>query len=217
METPLVLPVLEATELRVLGSLIEKSKTTPDYYPMTLLALTSACNQKSSRNPVVHYAEETVLEALNGLRKKGLVATATGGSSRAVKYKHNLTLVFPLLPPEAAVLCILILRGSQTAGELNANSGRLYEFDSLEEVQNVLEKLASSEPAFVQQLPRRPGRKEVRYIHLLGAVPDTDTEETDTQVSASDKLSLETRLSALEQELKELKQVVEDLRKEWLG
>src|SRR6187401_706384 len=129
-----MIPHLTPPEIRVLGSLMEKSKTTPDYYPMTLNALTAACNQKTSRSPVVEYDEETVVEALNSLKGQSLVATAIGGGSRVVKYKHNFTTVYDISPEELSILCLLMLRGPQTPGELNTNSARLYEFKSLEEV-----------------------------------------------------------------------------------
>src|ERR1700710_2355657 len=143
MDQPQALPILDAAELRVLGSLMEKSKTTPDYYPMTINGLTAACNQKTSRKPVVQYDEETVVLTINSLKKRGLVSTATGGSSRAVKYKHNFAIMFPVVPSEVALICLLMLRGPQTPGELNTNSGRLYEFESLDDVQEALEKLSS--------------------------------------------------------------------------
>src|ERR1700742_1407408 len=165
------LPVLDDTELRVLGSLMEKSRTTPDYYPMTVNSLIAACNQKTSRNPVVQYNEETVVLALNTLKRRGLVSKATGGTDRVVKYKHNFAIVFPVIPAEVAIICLLILRGPQTPGELNTNSGRLYEFESIEEVQGFLEKLLANEPPYLMQLPKRAGQKEARYCHLLG-VPD---------------------------------------------
>ena len=157
MDAPITLPVLDAVELRVLGSLMEKSKTTPDYYPMTINSLTLACNQKTSRKPVVQYDEDTVAQALNTLKRRGLISTATGGSIRSVKYKHNFAIVFPVLPAEVALIALLILRGPQTPGELNTNSGRMHEFESIEEVQQVLERLSSPEMPFLVQLPRRPG------------------------------------------------------------
>src|SRR5476651_1348502 len=165
MDSPITLPVLGAEELRVLGSLMEKSKTTPDYYPITINSLTLACNQKSSRKPVVQYDEDTVAQALNTLKKRGLISTATGGSIRSVKYKHNFAIVFPLIPSELAILCLLMLRGPQTPGEINTNAGRLYEFDSIEEVQEMLDKLASGDMPYLVQLPKRPGQKEARYAH----------------------------------------------------
>src|ERR1700761_5577042 len=154
MDSPQTLPVLDAIELRVLGSLMEKSKTTPDYYPMTLNGLAAACNQKTSRKRVVQYDEGTIMEALNMLKKRGLVSTATGGSSRVVKFKHNFAVVYPLIPSELAILCLLMLRGPLTPGELNTNSGRFYEFETIEEVQEVLEKLADPAMPYVRQLPR---------------------------------------------------------------
>jgi uncharacterized protein YceH (UPF0502 family) len=153
------LPDLSAEEQRVLGALIEKSRTTPDYYPMTLNSLTAACNQKSSRNPVVNYDEETITLTLNQLKIKGLISTATGGSSRATKYKHNLAIVYPLVPSELAIICLLLLRGPLTPGEINSNSGRLYEFESIEEVLEQLQKLSDEEPAFVKQLEKKLVRK----------------------------------------------------------
>ena len=123
------LPVLDAAEVRVLGALIEKSKATPEYYPMTINSLVAACNQKSSRKPVVSYDEDTVAQALNILKKRGLISTATGGSIRSIKYKHNFAVVFPVLPSEVAVMCLLMLRGPLTPGEINSNSGRLHEFN----------------------------------------------------------------------------------------
>jgi len=214
MDTPQTLPVLNDTELRVLGSLMEKSKTTPDYYPMTLNGLTAACNQKTSRNPVVDYDENTVMLALDTLKRKGLISTATGGSSRATKYKHNFGIVFPVVPAEVAVICLLILRGPQTPGEINTNSGRLYEFDDLDEVNTMLEKLASGDMPYVQQMPKRPGQKEVRYRHLLGGtVPEDDV--TDEPVRRSSPASaLEERLTKVETELAELKDAFDKLMKE---
>jgi hypothetical protein len=213
MDTPQTLPVLTDIELRVLGSLMEKSKTTPDYYPMTVNALTAACNQKTARRPVVDFDENTVILALDTLKRKGLISTATGGSSRAIKYKHNFGIVFPVVPAEVAVICLLILRGPQTPGEINTNSGRLYEFKDLDEVQAMLEKLATDDTPFVLQLPKRPGQKEVRYRHLLGGtiVDDDILDEPNRRSNASE---LEERLSRVETELAELKEAFDKLMKE---
>jgi uncharacterized protein YceH (UPF0502 family) len=204
------LPDLSAEEQRILGALIEKSRTTPDYYPMTLNSLTAACNQKSSRNPVVNYDEETVTLTLNQLKIKGLISTATGGSSRATKYKHNLAIVYPLLPSELAIICLLLLRGPLTPGEINSNSGRLYEFESIEEVLEQLQKLSDDEPAFVKQLPKKPGQKEARFIHLLGEQAETTNEpETETHAAPPlDTTALENRIEKLELEVEELKELV---------
>ena len=217
MDSAITIPVLSAEELRVLGALMEKSKTTPDYYPMTLNSLTIACNQKSSRKPVVDYDEGTVVEALNSLKKKGLISTATGGSIRAVKYKHNFAIVFPVVPAELALICLLILRGPLTPGELNSNSGRLYEFESLEEVQTVLEKLARPEMQFVQQLPRRSGQKEVRYAHLLGGEVVFEEEELSQEPARRSVGELEARVAQLEQDYLVLKEAFDKLMKELMG
>jgi len=205
-ETTKRLPDLDAMEQRIIGALIEKSKTTPDYYPMTLNGLTSACNQKTSRNPVVQYSEEAVALTLDKLKSKGLAATVTGGSSRVTKWKHNLGLVYGLLPDELAVMCLLLLRGPLTPGEINSNAGRLYEFDNIEEVQGLLHKLAGGDMPLVQLLEKKPGQKEARYIHLLGEQFAIDTELTPVAATIPD--DIEMRLNRLEQALEELKEMV---------
>ncbi|WP_293741095.1 YceH family protein [uncultured Pedobacter sp.] len=202
------LPDLSAEEQRVLGALIEKSRTTPDYYPMTLNSLTAACNQKSSRNPVVNYDEETVTLTLNQLKIKGLIATATGGSSRATKYKHNLAIVYPLLPSELAIICLMLLRGPLTPGEINSNSGRLYEFESIEEVLEQLQKLSNDEPAFVKQLTKKAGQKEARFAHLLGEQAEITVETETFTAPQIDTTALENRIEKLELEVEELKELV---------
>ncbi|WP_316829556.1 YceH family protein [Pedobacter aquatilis] len=210
MEDIKPLPDLSAAEQRVLGSLIEKSRTTPDYYPMTLNSLTAACNQKSSRNPVVNYDEETVTLTLNSLKIKGLISTATGGGSRVIKYKHNLGIVYPLVPSELSILCLLLLRGPLTPGEINSNSGRLYEFESIEEILEQLQKLSEEAPAFVKLLPKKTGQKEARFVHLLGE--QADIQETEQQAPEATIFQpneeLENRISKLEKELEELKELV---------
>ncbi|WP_295768146.1 YceH family protein [uncultured Mucilaginibacter sp.] len=215
------LPKLNAEEIRVLGSLMEKSRTTPDYYPMTINSLTAACNQKSSRKPVVNYDEDTVVRTLDTLKKKGLVSTATGGSSRATKYKHNFAIAFPVIPSEVAIICLLLLRGPQTPGELNTNSGRLYEFESLDDVQDALEKLSSGDMPYLTQLPRRTGQKEVRYMHLLGESLDIleDDEPDSASSSKSNPLvaALEERVAKLEEELSTMRTEFDKLMKELMG
>lgn len=212
------LPLLDAVEIRVLGALIEKDKVTPDYYPMTLNALTAACNQKTSRNPVVQYDEETVVIALNSLKKAGFVAVATGGTSRSVKYKHNITLVFPLSTAELAVLCLLFLRGPLTVGEINSNAGRLYEFESLEEVNAVIEKLSQATPPLVKQLAKRHGQKEARFTHLLGEINESAEDEQLPEEPARKSVNeLEARLATVENELAEVKATLDKLVKELMG
>lgn len=213
MDSTQTLPQLDDAELRVLGSMMEKSRTTPDYYPMTVNSLVAACNQKTSRKPVVSYDDETVINTLNTLKRRGLISTATGGTDRVVKYKHNFAIVFPVIPSEVAIICLLILRGPQTPGELNTNSGRLYEFDSIEDVQEVLDKLSSGDIPYVKQLPRRPGQKEVRYVHLLGGTDwSDDSFASDSPPRSSGEL--EARLSKVETELAELKEAFDKLMKE---
>ena len=214
MDSPITLPVLDAVELRVLGSLMEKSKTTPDYYPMTINSLTLACNQKTSRRPVVNYDDDTVAQALNTLKRRGLISTATGGSIRSVKYKHNFAILYPVLPAEVAIICLLMLRGPQTPGEINTNSGRMYEFESIEEVQEKLERLSSPELPFLMQLPRRPGQKEVRYAHLLSGVPEFTEDDFNDDAPVSSRGALEARVTKLETELAELREAFDKLMKE---
>ncbi|MCC6186453.1 MAG: YceH family protein [Chitinophagaceae bacterium] len=213
------LPILDAEEIRVLGSLIEKSRATPEYYPMTINGLMAACNQKSSRKPVVQYDEETIVQTLDRLKRKGLVSTATGAGIRSTKYKHNLALKYPFTPDELAVLCLLFLRGPLTPGEINSNSGRLYEYDSLEEVQQVLEKLSSGEVVFVKQLARQAGQKEMRYMHLLGSeeLIEEYMQEMPQQSTSSHNAQLEERVATLEQELAELKTAFDALIKDLNG
>ena len=213
MDSNQQLPVLSSEEQRVLGALIEKSRTTPDYYPMSLNGLQAACNQKTSRSPIVQFDEETVILTLNSLKIKGLVSTATGGSGRVVKYKHNLAIVYPLIPAELALICLLLLRGPLTPGELNSNSARLYEFDTIEEVQGTLQSLSEKEPPFVKALERRAGQKEVRYIHLLGDSPEDIPNEALIPNSASNN-ELSNRVSILEKELAELKEAFNKLMAE---
>jgi len=217
MDTPKPLPILDAAQIRVLGALMEKCKTTPDYYPMTLNGLAAACNQKTSRKPVVNYDESTIVSALNSLKIAGLISTATGGSIRNIKYKHNFAIVFPLVPAEVAVMCLLFLRGPQTPGEINTNSGRLYEFETLEEVQQTLEKLANESPAYVKQLPRRAGQKEARFMHLFAGDNEILEEEYFAEASSKGNNDLEERLSKVEEELAELKANFEKLMKELMG
>jgi uncharacterized protein YceH (UPF0502 family) len=217
MDSAQTLPVLNAEELRVLGVLMEKSKTTPEYYPMTINAITAACNQKTSRKPVVQYDEQTIILALDTLKRKSLISTATGGSSRSVKYKHNFAIVFPVTPQEVAIICLLMLRGAQTPGELNTNSGRLYEFESLEEVQSVLERLSDPEMPYVLQLPKRAGQKEMRYVHLLSGTPDLTQDDASDDNYSRPASDLEQRLAKVEEELAIMKADFDKLMKELMG
>ena len=215
MDNKIKIPVLNQEQIRVLGALMEKAKTTPDYYPMTINGLVAACNQKTSRKPVVNYDEETIATALNALKIAGLISTATGGSIRNIKYKHNFAITYPLVPSEVAVMCLLFLRGPQTPGEINTNSGRLYEFETLEEVIQTLEKLASE--SYVNQLPKRPGQKEQRYAHLFSGDVAFMEEDFATEETAKTNSVLEERVTKLETELAELKENFEKLMQELMG
>ena len=163
---------LDEVEVRVLGALMGKEVSTPEYYPLSLNALVNACNQKSNREPVVAYDEDTVETALAGLRAKGLAVRLSGHDMRVPKHSHRLSEVINLGRREAAVLCVLMLRGPQTAGELRSRTERLYQFDDLEAVDACLTRLMEWEPEpLVARLPRQVGYKEVRYAHLLSGEP----------------------------------------------
>lgn len=211
MEETKNLPILSAEELRVLGALLEKSKTTPEYYPMTLNGLQTACNQKTSRKPVVTYDENTIIETLDTLRKRGLISTVVGGGSRVTKYKHNLAIRYPLIPQDLAALCLLLLRGPLTPGEINSNAGRLFNFESIDEVQEVLNRLQAHEPSFVKQLARRPGQKEVRYVHLLGEVNEEEYENLAGGIDGASS----GRVQVLEERVRTLEEQMAALRKEF--
>ena len=195
---------LNDAEVRVLGSLIEKEITTPDYYPLSLNALVAACNQSSNRNPVVHFEEDTVTHALDSLREKKLIHMVDRGDSRVTKYRHVLYEAMSLGRPAIAVMCVLMLRGPQTVGEIRTRSNRLYNFSSLEEVEITLNSLMSGEAPFIVRLPRQSGQKEVRYAHLLsGEVTLTEPEvEPD-------------RIGKLEKEVEDLKKQFEQFRKQF--
>lgn len=166
---------LNDIEARVLGSLVEKQVTTPEYYPLTLNSLTLACNQKNNRTPVTSYNETEVAAALETLREKNLAYVFYGSTSRVPKYKHVLPEVMHLSPPELALICVLLLRGPQTTGELATRAFRLHEFSGLEAVEATLNSLISREPdALVVRLERQPGQKEARFAHLLSGEVSQD-------------------------------------------
>ena len=158
---------LTEIEARIVGALIEKQLTTPEYYPLTLNALVAACNQKTNREPVVNYDEQSVSRSLDDLRDKNIVYVFYGSTSRVPKYKHILPDVLELEPSETAVMCVLMLRGPQTIGELRERTGRLYDFRDLNDVNETLEGLIKREEPLITRLERAPGQKEARYAHLL--------------------------------------------------
>ena len=205
------LPLLAATEVRVLGSLVEKDLTTPEYYPLSLNALTNACNQSNNRDPVVTYGEEEVMRAMDRLRDKRLAAVVSGGENRVIKCRHLVAETFELPRPELSLLCVLLLRGAQTSGELRARTGRMHEFADLAEVQATLGVLAGRAAPLVVVLPRQPGTKELRWAHLLGGVPNLTSPETASAVvtPAPD------RIQGLEAEVAELKREVAELREQF--
>lgn len=211
--------VLDPVEIRILGVLIEKQMATPDYYPLTLNALITACNQKTNREPVMALDEETVQEAVDRLRNRRLVWQIRTHGSRIPKYRHNMEDVADFSDRELAVLCVLFLRGPQTAGELRQRTARLAEFHALPAVEHSLQKLAGREEGpFAKQLSRRPGQKENRWAHLFAEVDDTDgafdfppeggefVPPPDTGDADPGRLELlEARVAELEAELNDLK------------
>ena len=192
---------------RVLGCLMEKAMATPEYYPLSLNALANACNQKSNRDPVVNWDEQTVEDAVGGLEKNGLVNRSTVG--RVPKYEEIFTRQHNMVASEAAVLCVLLLRGPQTPGAIRSRTDRLHAFDSLEALQETLDRLC--EWGHVHRLERLPGHKECRYTHLLSGGPDDDAEPSETAdpVAPSDDTD---RLMRLDAEVQSLKDELADLR-----
>ncbi|PYS16927.1 MAG: DUF480 domain-containing protein [Acidobacteria bacterium] len=180
--------LLNDTEVRVLGALIEKEITTPDYYPLSLNALMTACNQSSNRHPVVHFDEDMVARAADSLREKKLIHLVDRSESRVSKYRHVLYEAMNLSRPAIAVMCVLMLRGPQTVGEIRTRSNRLYDFSSLEEVETTLTSLMSAAPPLVVRMPRQTGLKEVRYAHLLsGEVRLAESEPEPDRIAKLEK------------------------------
>lgn len=207
--------ILNAAEARVLGALIEKDITTPEYYPLSLNALMNACNQKSNREPVMNLNEESVRNALRGLEKDGLAGPADTFDSRVKKYEHRAQEVFNFDRRETAVLCVLLLRGPQTPGELRGRSERLHKFDELGEVESTLQKLMKREPPLAKVLPRQPGTKEARYAHLLsGEVFIAQPEITGTAADVATS-SERDRIGHLEGELSDLRSQISDLQRQF--
>ena len=214
--------VLNDVEARVLGALIEKDITTPDYYPLSLNSLVNACNQKNNRDPVMALDEAAVRDALSGLQELRLAGPAGGADSRVTKYEHRMQNVLNLSRGETAVLCVLLLRGPQTPGELRGRTERMHAFEGLDAVQASLQKLMQREPPLAAVLPRQPGTKESRYAHLLsgpidaaefaaqGPPPVVAVSGTDMRV-----LRLEEQVASLRNEVSELKQMFEGFRKQF--
>lgn len=197
--------ILTETEARILGSLVEKQLTTPEYYPQTLNALTAACNQKSNREPVVSYDEKTVTDALERLRDRNLVYVFYGSTSRVPKYKHMLPSVYELEPGEVAVMCVLMLRGPQTLGEIRGRTDRLYDFAGLGEVQETIDALARRDEPLVVKLERQPGQKEARFAHLLCGEVDVEAFAATVTAARSHGGVDAERIERLEGEVADLK------------
>jgi len=213
---------LKAAEARVLGALAEKEVTTPDYYPMSLNALMNACNQRTNREPVMDLDEDETRQALHGLEDLKLAGRARGADGRVTKYEHWLGEAFNFSRAETALLCVLLLRGPQTPGELRGRTERLHRFDEISDVLAGLQKLMEREPALVAVLPRQPGTKEARYAHLLsGAVEASATlftaayaaEPVFVRRESSEDPALEERVVRLEATIAELRQEMAVLRK----
>lgn len=209
---------LTAAEARALGALMEKEATTPEYYPLSLNALLNACNQRSNREPVMNLDEDDLRQALHGLEAKGLAGRAQGAEGRVPKYEHRLGEAFNLSRAEGALLCVLLLRGPQTPGELRGRTERMQSFDEIADVLAGLEKLMQREPPLAAVLPRQPGTKESRYAHLLSgsveaiALPAAEP-ATGTEASLCDEriAQLESSLAELRGEVAALRQRIDNL------
>jgi uncharacterized protein YceH (UPF0502 family) len=207
-------------EARVLGALIEKDITTPDYYPLSLNALVNACNQKSNRDPVMSLDENAVRDALYSLNEKGLAGAVSSADSRVSKYEHRLQEKFNLARGETAILCVLLLRGPQTPGELRGRTERMFSFNDLSDVQAALQRLMQREGALAKALARQPGTKEARYAHLLcgeveGAEAASEAVVTSASLDGSRITRLEIEVGNLKSEIADLRQQLEDFRKQF--
>jgi uncharacterized protein YceH (UPF0502 family) len=213
--------ILTENEVRVLGSLIEKDITTPDYYPLSLNALTNACNQKSNRDPVMSLDEQAVRSAIDGLQNKRLAGPTSSADSRVPKFEHRLQEALNLTRGETAILCVLLLRGPQTPGELRGRTERMFRFEELSDVQATLQKMIERDAPLVKPLPRQPGTKEIRYTHLLaGDVSGWEAAPASlpspTASADGDRLAqLENEVADLRREVSELRQVVDNFRKQF--
>lgn len=214
--------MLNKDEARVLGALIEKEITTPDYYPLSLNALINACNQKNNREPVMNLDEGAVRTALHNLQAKRLAGPAGGADSRVTKYEHRIQEVFNFTRAETAVMDVLLLRGPQTPGELRGRTERMFRFEELTDVQSTLQRLIERDPPLVKMLPRLPGTKESRYAHLLSG--DVEGWEAPPESSASSDrgtgddervIRLEGEVGELRKEIAELKQQMESFKKQF--
>jgi uncharacterized protein YceH (UPF0502 family) len=205
--------VLGTAEARVLGALAEKAVTTPEYYPMSLNALINACNQRSNREPVMILDEDDVRQALHGLENKGLGGRARSADGRVTKYEHWLGEAFNFSRAEEALMCMLLLRGPQTPGELRGRTERMHRFDEISDVLAGLQKLIEREPPLVAVLPRQPGTKEARYAHLLSGPVESIAFASPEPSAGSDDAARDERIAQLEAEVAGLRQEVAALNR----
>jgi uncharacterized protein YceH (UPF0502 family) len=210
---------LSAVETRILGCLLEKERITPENYPLSLNSLIAACNQSTNRDPITAYDARTVESGLDGLRQKKLAVMILSAGSRVAKFRHELLNHFELSPREVALLCVLLLRGPQTLGELRSRTERMQFFDSLEQVETFLADLARGESPLVRVLPARPGQKEKRYVQLLSGEPVmlAAIQGTDSLPSATGLATDSSRLEAVENQVAELRTELRSLREELLS
>ena len=212
---------LTENEVRVLGALIEKDSTTPEYYPLSLNALVNACNQKSNRDPVMQLNENAVRDALSGLQEHRLAGPAGGADSRVTKYEHRTQEVFNFTRGEVALLCVLLLRGPQTPGELRGRTERMHHFETLDDVQSALQKLMQRQPPLAKVLPRQPGTKESRYVHLLAGdvaaaeIPQMTAAASQDSGDGQRMARLEEEVGALRREVAELRDQLERFRRQF--
>jgi uncharacterized protein len=201
---------LTEEEVRVVGVLIEKERATPEYYPMTINSITNACNQKSGRDPVVNYSQEEVEEVIESLREKKMVMRQTGGEHRVPKFRQTFTELLKLSDAETGAMAVLMLRGPQTFGEIRNRVGRIYNFESLQQVEETINSLVDREEPVVAKLPRQPGTKEYRYTHLLSGAPEINIQQQASD-SSSSPVEID-RITSLENELLQLKTEMEELK-----
>jgi uncharacterized protein YceH (UPF0502 family) len=207
--------LLNEVECRVLGSLLEKEVTTPEYYPLSLNALVNACNQKSNREPVMNLDEAAVRGALHSLDGQSLVRSVSASDSRVTKYEHRLQEAFNFYRHESAILCVLLLRGPQTPGELRGRAERMHPFEDLGAVQSSLQHLMKREPPLVKILPRQPGTKEARYAHLFAGDVELQETKPEALAEAADGVVDEERIARLEEEVTALRNELADLRQQF--
>ena len=212
---------LSAVETRILGCLLEKERITPENYPLSLNSLIAACNQSTNRDPITAYYARTVEAGLDELRQKKLAVMIMSAGSRVAKFRHELLNHFDLSPREVALLCVLLLRGPQTLGELRSRTERMQFFDSLEQVESFLGVLAIGESPMIRVLPARPGQKESRYVQLLSGEPlmpeSAPTQVIDSPPAATESAMDSSRLEAVENQLTELRAELRSIREELLS